>query len=1145
MTAGFGAAQAGSVETRSLRAINSREQSFANKDFVKNVAWLNNSVDTLSSYTQMLQKGVDAANQSVFEQIQGFAADLFVLFAGMEPTGIDIGDLKYVFQGLGALLGVNPDTPFPLNLVTAAGNLFGNWIAPLPQFTDVIFDAMALWAEDLGFTPEVVEALNDLNEALIELNLSITDFFSDLGGLLDIFGTDFPVLGALWDAIKNLFDGLPTISLKPIFEALSYVAVPTIQSLTWAVETIDNLLDPLSAISAGLISGRGSNVLPAVDNRTTQWTVGSNESTLWVFDEAQSTDDGETGSFRTTGNGVAKRVLSQRKYEVVPSKKLWIGGDLRWSGIPSATTGLRIIAVFYFDNTEVQTISIPIPLGHGATGGWVTLEQEITVPYDVNGVRVGASVDTSVTSGQVWVDALQLASIGRIAKDLIDGLIEELMTFLTVNSPLNALNIIGQLPSRLFGRVPVGTMTEETPNLLPVQGFPVGSIAPNDKWLIDPDRSRTEDDTGAAKIIADGTSQVLRSGKDANDTIIVSPGSTFTGKIYVSHEGYVGTGLAIMLQVVPYVDGTPSLPILLDSYTPSSPSIEWPGHLISGEWIVPEGITSIQLRILLTSNVTEGTFYFDDPSTTQFKHLRKEWVLGLPEELQDIVARWQLLVDTAFGALTGTTSLMAGLEDLADALRNIPFLNVIGIGGPANIGGTIEEFLNQLVGGLVGEEGTGASFADVFNINRLVSSWASQGRYALELLGIRNSEPVDHGLLPTGTSNYPYSNANTFVPVTQSESLCVTHRVGKSAPLGVISFIGRTTSGVTAVYVNIRVIDRDTGARELIHHSPNLIGEFNPDHSNTWVFYQLEEPPARIEGEDYEYQLVPVGGTIHILGMDHEDDIPDHPYAQVKSLAAVRNETNPTSPAPVIEKSLVTKSPRVMWVETAIDTGNETNYHDPVTVYLTESGTIGIPNWANFIDPIPLGAGGGGNMGGTLGFYGEPGKPGKFNATTWERNIHFAGNFQTITFNRGNRGDGGSSILDTSGKAGGSSSFSLGAHTITAEGGEGGDGLKIGGGTPIARGPGMFEYKGEKCSGGGDQHNYGGNGAAPGGAGNGGNWISFQSGGRGGHGAGWVRFRQTALPGEHAPSEPPPAPVLTLKSVTDSTITVEIGATEP
>ena len=50
---------------------------------------------------QTVQSGIDAAGANPIEQIQGIFADLFVIFAGGEPTGIELGDIKYIFSALG------------------------------------------------------------------------------------------------------------------------------------------------------------------------------------------------------------------------------------------------------------------------------------------------------------------------------------------------------------------------------------------------------------------------------------------------------------------------------------------------------------------------------------------------------------------------------------------------------------------------------------------------------------------------------------------------------------------------------------------------------------------------------------------------------------------------------------------------------------------------------------------------------------------------------------------------------------------------------------------------------------------------------------------------------------------------------------
>ena len=84
MPSGFGAPAAQSIEASALKSIDSSTKTFVNKDFVKNISWLNQSVDTLSAYTQKLQQGVDSANQNVIEQIQGIL--LICLFDRRQGT---------------------------------------------------------------------------------------------------------------------------------------------------------------------------------------------------------------------------------------------------------------------------------------------------------------------------------------------------------------------------------------------------------------------------------------------------------------------------------------------------------------------------------------------------------------------------------------------------------------------------------------------------------------------------------------------------------------------------------------------------------------------------------------------------------------------------------------------------------------------------------------------------------------------------------------------------------------------------------------------------------------------------------------------------------------------------------------------------
>lgn len=242
-----------SRETTALKSLQSKRYPDSNKDFAKNMRRLNSSVDYISSYMQKMQKGIDDANQNPIEQIQSFIQDLIVIFGGGEPTGFDFGDLKYIIQALGALFGLNG--PFPMSLIDAASNFFLGYVVPLPQFTDVIFDAIFAWAEELGLDEEFIDQLHELQDALEELLESVEELFEGLNGLLDVFGVtggDYGPLGLLWDAIFGLFDGVDTSGFSNILDLVTGVMGPFIEALTDIINIINAVLDAFSGNTTDL-----------------------------------------------------------------------------------------------------------------------------------------------------------------------------------------------------------------------------------------------------------------------------------------------------------------------------------------------------------------------------------------------------------------------------------------------------------------------------------------------------------------------------------------------------------------------------------------------------------------------------------------------------------------------------------------------------------------------------------------------------------------------------------------------------------------------------------------------------------------------------------------------------------------------------
>lgn len=722
------------------------------------------------------------------------------------------------------------------------------------------------------------------------------------------------------------------------------------------------------------------------------------------------------------------------------------------------------------------------------------------------------------------------------------GSIIEVLTGLE-DGDLNDLGtIVNNFLRTILTGVPVGAITNVQPELLAAPIFGTGSIGSDSRWTIDTNSSRSSDGSGAVKVIANGVPTALRSGSGTSSRIIVGAGQRITTTIYVKHQGYSGSGVGapVRLQIAPYVGSVLGDFVTLDSYTPTGATLDWPGHALSGTYTVPDGVTGIQLRLYVAEIATAGTFWFDDASVKQVATLPKSWIEGLADEFNGVAARIQAFIDAVVHALTGSTSIINSLEDVISALLAIPFGNVLGVGGPGNIGQSVVDFINNLVGGLVGAVGEGAGLADVFNISNLVSSWASLGNSAWEILGLRNNTPIYTGLLPNGKSNYPVTGINTTLSCTQSASLISTYRINESSPLGVVSWLGYGTSGITEFYINVWKINETTGNWGLVQHSPNIVGNLEPGATPQWNFWELANPIPVVAGEQYAFELVSVGGTHSVRGIDTTDTIPDHPYANVVGMAATRdNTTNPNSPPATIAKASVTRAAKVAWIEVAIDTGTGAGHHDPITVYFTESGSIPIPAWAEYVEVVALGAGGGGKSGGTAGFYGEGGGAGKFATAVWERGVDFTDSTTNVVITVGGGGAGG--VLFSNGAGGGGTTVKVDATALTAGGGSGGDAFGINGigANFVGNGPGEYTFNDQLYLGGVVQNVYGSGGQSPGGGGSGGNWITVSSGGAGASGAAWIRFRQGVIDGgDVVDNTPPTPPTVTLDSATYSTITI-------
>lgn len=419
-----------SQATAGLKAISSEDYPFVNRDFVKNIAYLNQATDSLAVWAQTAQSGIDNSNKNFIAQIQGVFSDLMVLLGGGEPTGIDLGDFKYVMQGLGALLGINPDTPFPLNLVEAMTHLFTQYILPLEQLTDLVYDSMAAWAEHIGMSDDAVNSIRDFSDAVVnyhhdkqdlgeQFDIATHDFFAKLKMAKKPFDNSKAL--EFWDNVGDAIDNVVNGVRDTLLNILSDIVVVIFKSMTYTV----NAFNPRTALESFGIEFLGPELAPALSATTNVWSVSTDANTGWVFDNS-TTHDTSSGSFKTNGNSTNKRVLTAVKQICATGDVYNLSAWVKWSSVPTNTNTSGICMVFYNNATEVFQHNIDMKFTHGAASDWVEFSEAITIPENANGFKIGARITSSFTSGVVWVDGMSCLKQLPLGQGAVDGIMKNI-----------------------------------------------------------------------------------------------------------------------------------------------------------------------------------------------------------------------------------------------------------------------------------------------------------------------------------------------------------------------------------------------------------------------------------------------------------------------------------------------------------------------------------------------------------------------------------------------------------------------------------------------------------------------------------------------------------------------------------------------
>lgn len=713
-------------------------------------------------------------------------------------------------------------------------------------------------------------------------------------------------------------------------------------------------------------------------------------------------------------------------------------------------------------------------------------------------------------------DALEdIPLIGPIVEALTgsDGDLGDLTSWatglLTGDSPLDAFNLFNLIPSNLLSLVPYSIIGEGSDNLLTNGGFEGAiSVSGGSIWTYDPVSGRTS--PGCVSVTANGSEQRLLS-----NAIPVAEGDKLSHIIYAQWSGLVYTGTPFRTRIVRLLNHNQ---VGVDNLAaPSSPAASqsgWSYALTGADYVVPAGCDEVCYELTINPSCTAGTIKFDDGWVSKNNMLQIPWTEDLPDSLQDLLDGAQETIDAIFEGITGFGRIGNLLSDVIDALQNIPFLNVIGVGGPADIGSSVQATWDQWISGLVGTIGSGAGLADLYNIGQDISSKAALGGLSWDVLGIRSNKSLKSGFLPTSQSSVNLDtialrSSAPLLAVTQSTALMSFHVIEESGLKGCVSWQGQGVTNVTHCFVNIWRMNTATGVcDELVHASLNIVGNLSSSMQQNVYDFTADAFQAE-PGEVYGIEIAIRGAGTHSVAGD-TTWLPDQ-QVYPRRFGARRNSG--TSAAPSSVTPVYTSD--VPFVELAVSSGPVAIPHAPLIVQFATAGTTSypIPSWANYVDRIVLGGAGGGHIGGTWGVGGEGGDNGPWVSDTLARGTHFSGatSLNTVV------GAGGAKSSEnggTNGGHGGPSSSSIGgSHVLTSAGGVGANSFDILGSEHVGESPGNYTFPGGgppwTVVGGVAANGYGENGNPPGGGGSGGNWISFQSGGRGAPGIILYRFRQS------------------------------------
>lgn len=711
----YGSHQYQSPETRALASITAESY---DKDQAKTLIKLKNDVGYMAAYMRKMQKSIDQANENFIQQIQSFIADFIVLLGGGSLTTIDFGDLRYVIQAIGALLGFQTvaGIPIPINLFTAAWNFFGIYIAPTQQFADVINElidaAISIIIDALGEIPVLGQSIQQLAAWLIEIR------------------------DALWPLVDTVFLLIDTLSGQPgtapedvmtgLFDQIINILLTTPDVLLQVTTAVVDLLVETPEILLGLLNGLIQLLIDSPDILTTLLNSLVN-LLLSLPDVLEQLLTGLITLLLELPNMMGELLAALINLLLVtPDILVALLSGLIELLINSPEILLELLSSLV--GLLIATPEILLQLAEALLG----------------------NIDFMTGIQDALENLLQLdfSSPEAFLQSIADGIVDllnlpDMSDVLTLDSPLNADNLFNQVPPNLLGLIPVSQIGDIATNLLENPGFDTAeSLVNNPGWSWDGADGHTTD-FGCALTTANGQPHAI-----VSNVIGVAQNQEVQVGVWVKYTGLTAAAAqnAIRLNVESYITGALVSSTMVDGLLSPTGSSVNPGHRdfveLSGSYPVPAGVDQIVVVPEVTAAATAGTVKFDDARATKSGLMPQALVDNLTSDLQARIQELQALQN----AVAGKAGAL--INDVTNRLKNIKFdgtglfdasklFNVAPIGSiPTNqltvanvpdLGNITDQITNALIG--AGNQFFGTTppqarfsmdkiFLDVLNLNQ-------------------------------------------------------------------------------------------------------------------------------------------------------------------------------------------------------------------------------------------------------------------------------------------------------------------------------------------------------------------------------------------------------------------------------------------